>query len=49
VPIDVFLGRHTGAGLAGALLLQVTWVVVLWTCGRLVLANATRRVVVQGG
>lgn len=49
VPIDIFLGRHTGAGLAGALLLQTTWVVALWLAGRFVLTNATRRVVVQGG
>ena len=49
IPIDVFLGRHTGAGLAGALALQTAWVVALFLVGRAVLASATRRVVVQGG
>jgi len=49
VPIDVFLGRHSGAGLAGALTLQLAWAVALLAIGRFVLSVATRRVVVQGG
>jgi ABC-2 type transport system permease protein len=49
IPIDVFLGRHTGAALAGLLALQAAWAVALLLAGRLVLAAATRRVVVQGG
>jgi ABC-2 type transport system permease protein len=49
IPIDVFLGRHTGAGLAGALALQAAWLVALYLLGRGVLGVATKRVVVQGG
>lgn len=49
VPVDVFLGKHRGLGLAGAYAFQVAWLVVLLAAGRLVLARAERRVVVQGG
>jgi ABC-2 type transport system permease protein len=49
VPIDVYLGKHHGAGLAGALLLQAAWAVALLALGRLVLAQGTRRLVIQGG
>lgn len=48
-PIDVFLERHTGAGLAGVVALQALWSVALLGAGRLLLHAATRRVVVQGG
>jgi ABC-2 type transport system permease protein len=49
VPVDVFLGKHRGLGLVGAYLFQAGWLVVLLAAGRLVLARAERRVVVQGG
>jgi ABC-2 type transport system permease protein len=49
LPGEVFLGEHAGAGLLGVLALQATWAVVLLVLGRVVLARATRRVVVQGG
>lgn len=49
VPVDVLLGRHTGAGLAGVLAFQVGWMVVLLGMGRLVQSWATGKVVVQGG
>ncbi|PUA79944.1 ABC transporter permease [Nocardioides currus] len=49
VPNDIWLGRHTGADLLGALAFQVMWAAVLLGCCRLVLALATRKVVVQGG
>lgn len=49
VPIDVWLGRHQGWGVAGALAFQASWLVVLLGCCHLVLAAATRKVVVQGG
>src|SRR5215467_8614802 len=49
VPVDVFLGKHPGLGLIGALALQVAWAVVLLGAGRLVLAAGVRRLVVQGG
>ena len=49
VPIDVFLGEHTGAGLLGALAFQAGWAAVLLGAGALLTRRATRRVVVQGG
>jgi len=49
VPADVLLGRHRGAGAAGALAFQAMWAVVLLAAGRALQLVATRRVVVQGG
>ncbi len=49
IPIDVFLGKHAGAGLLGVLALQSFWAVILLAAGRAVLAQATRRLVLQGG
>ncbi|MER5931320.1 ABC-2 family transporter protein [Streptomyces sp. NPDC002054] len=50
VPLDVLLGKHSGAGsAAGALGFQLGWAVVLLGAGRLVQSVATRKVVVQGG
>lgn len=49
VPAEVFLGKHPGAGAAGAVAVQVAWAAVLTVAGRIVLARAVRRVVVQGG
>ena len=49
-PIEVMLGRHAGWGdTAVAIGSQLLWVVVLFAAGRIVLAAATRKVVVQGG
>jgi ABC-2 type transport system permease protein len=49
LPIEVFLGKHTGMDLLAVYARQVVWAAVLITCGRLVLARAVRKVVVQGG
>ncbi|MEO6121151.1 MAG: ABC-2 family transporter protein [Acidimicrobiales bacterium] len=49
LPVEVFLGKHPGAGAAGVVALQVAWGVALLGLGRLVLARAVRRVVVNGG
>ena len=49
LPVEVYLGRHTGADTVAALATQVAWAVVLLGMGRLVLARATRKVVIQGG
>ena len=49
IPIDVFLGKHSGTGLLAALGLQAFWAVVMLAAGRGVLALATRRLVLQGG
>jgi len=44
-PVRVATGRSSGLVAAG----QGAWVLVLWLAGRLVLAVASRRLVVQGG
>ncbi|MGI5449952.1 ABC transporter permease [Streptomyces sp. CA-243310] len=50
VPMDVLMGKHSGAGgAAGALGFQVFWAAVLLGLGRLLQSAATRKVVVQGG
>ncbi len=50
LPAEIFLGRHDGAAeLAGVLAVQVAWLAVLVGAGRLMLAAATRKVVIQGG
>lgn len=49
VPVDVYLGKHTGVGLAGALALQAFWAVALLALGRLAIAAGTRKLVIQGG
>ncbi len=48
-PVDVWLGKRAGAALLGVLALQGLWALVLLALGRVVLARATRRLVVQGG
>ncbi len=49
LPGEIFLGHHRGGDLLGTLALQAGWAVALLVAGRVVLARATRRVVVQGG
>jgi ABC-2 type transport system permease protein len=49
MPIDVYLGKYSGASLAGALALQAMWALALLGLGRLVLAAGTRKLVIQGG
>jgi ABC-2 type transport system permease protein len=48
-PVEVFLGKHTGANLAGVFALQITWLVALVAIGRVLLARATQKLVIQGG
>lgn len=48
-PVDIILGKALGADLAIALGLQVGWAVALMLAGRVLLAMAVRKVVVQGG
>ena len=48
-PIDIWLGKHQGANLVGAIGLQVVWAVVLLGLGRIALRSGSRRLVVQGG
>lgn len=49
VPVEVFLGKYAGAEMARAVAVQVAWALALAAAGRMVLARAVRRVVVQGG
>lgn len=49
VPADVFLGRHTGAGLLGALAFQAAWAAALLAAGALLTRAARRKLVVHGG
>jgi ABC-2 type transport system permease protein len=49
VPIDIWLGKHHGAGLAGVIALQVLWALVFLGLGRLALRSGSRRLVIQGG
>jgi ABC-2 type transport system permease protein len=49
LPIEVFLGDRSGGGLVAVFAHQVLWLLVLTALGRLVLARATRRVVIHGG
>jgi ABC-2 type transport system permease protein len=48
-PIDVWLGKYSGASLLGVLALQVVWAVVLLALGRVALRAGSRMLVVQGG
>jgi ABC-2 type transport system permease protein len=48
-PVNVFLEKERGWELAGALAFQAVWAVVLLLLGRVLLAAAMRKVVVQGG
>jgi ABC-2 type transport system permease protein len=48
-PVDVYLGKASGAALLELLLVQGLWGVVLLAASRLLLGMAVRRVIVQGG
>lgn len=49
VPVEVWLGRHTGGALLQVWGVQLAWVATLVLVGRAVMGRAERRVVVQGG
>jgi ABC-2 type transport system permease protein len=48
-PVDIWLGKRHGLALVGMLALQLGWALALLGIGHVVLARATRKVVVQGG
>lgn len=48
-PMDVMLGKTTGADMLGVLLFQLVWALTLMLAGRALLTQAVRRVVTQGG
>ncbi|MGE3911995.1 MAG: ABC transporter permease, partial [Chloroflexota bacterium] len=49
IPIDVFLGKVTGLDLLAALGLQLFWFFAMLALGRVMLAAALHKLVVQGG
>lgn len=49
LPVEVFLGHHRAGAVLAVLAVQAGWLLGLVALGRLVLARATHRVVVQGG
>ena len=48
-PIDIWLGKHHGADLAGTLALQLVWGIVFLGLGRLALRSGAKKLVIQGG
>ena len=49
VPVSIYLGRHAGADLAAALLVQAAWALGLFLAGRWYYDRAVRQVTAQGG
>ena len=49
LPVDVFVGAAEGSEIVAVLAIQAAWAVVLLGLGRVVLAAATRKLVIQGG
>lgn len=49
VPVETLLGLHRGRHLAVAIFGQLVWIAAIFVAGRVVLAAAQRRLVVQGG
>ena len=49
LPVEIFLGLYTGWGLVWVIGQQLLWAIALLLLGRMMLASATRRLVVQGG
>jgi ABC-2 type transport system permease protein len=48
-PIDIWLGKHHGASLAGVIALQLLWALVFLALGRLTLRAGRDKLVIQGG
>ncbi|WP_329520895.1 ABC transporter permease [Spirillospora sp. NBC_01491] len=49
VPADVYLGKHTGTGLLGALAFQAVWAMALLAAGHVLTGMARRKLVIHGG
>ena len=49
LPVQIFLGQISGAGVAQALLLQIGWAIAMTVGGLLLMRAAIRKVVIQGG
>ena len=48
-PLTIYLGKASGAQLAGELALQATWTIVLYLAARMLWRLCRRRLLVQGG
>jgi len=48
-PLQIYLGRLRGGALAGTLVLQVVWIVILFAAGKAYWRFATRRLSILGG
>jgi ABC-2 type transport system permease protein len=48
-PIDIWLGKHHGAGLVGIIALQAAWALILLGLGRVTLRFGASKLVIQGG
>jgi ABC-2 type transport system permease protein len=49
LPVEIFLGRISGAAVIGTLLLQLGWLAALTIAGLLTMRAAVHKVVIQGG
>lgn len=49
LPVEIYLGLHSGLDLVWVLAQQLLWALALLGLGRMMLGSATRRLVVQGG
>ena len=49
LPVEVFLGEQAGADLVAVYSMQTAWLILLLGVGRVLLARATSRLVIQGG
>lgn len=49
VPADVYLGKHTGTGLLGALAFQAVWAMALLAAYHVLTGMARRKLVIHGG
>lgn len=49
LPVELYLGQHTGTAILVVLVKQAGWVVLLLAAGRVMMLRATRKVVIQGG
>jgi ABC-type uncharacterized transport system permease subunit len=48
-PVTVYLGLGTIRDQLTALSIQVFWIIVLWSCGRLLWRFSSRKLAIQGG
>ena len=49
LPVSIYLGQTKGVDAVRALLVQIVWVIVLWSAGRLLWSQAAKKVTIHGG